>query len=1415
MTVLITSAKRKKAKPRPGSLRMWVAAFVLSALVAGAFAPRAEAFHFPWDQGHDTFSPDDPGGGGDPGDDGPNKDGSPVELATGNLRFDTVDMLIPDRGMPLGFGRSYNTLDERSGPLGVGWTCTYDERVIETTDGQEQVAILRGANGKRERFVRQASGAYTSPTYSFKTLIKQADGSFDLRLRRGGIRRYDPSGRLMELVGRNANTLRLQYDSGGFLSRITGPSGRTLTMIKAPNGRLDSIRDDSGRSCRFEYDGQGRLERAISPVGGAISYEYDTSSRLAVIRNEQGAIVNQVNYDGQGRVASLSEFDETFTYTYANGRTTKRDSQGNNWVYDYNATGNITRVTNPNGRSQAITYNAQLQIESVSDELGRVVRHTFDSRGNVASIIGPNGDVATLTYDSVHNRIETATTPAAAVTRYSYDGNGNLASVTDAEGNVGRMSYTGDGQLAGFTDPLGNAIRYEYDANGFVSRFVDANGNVTQFTYDGRGNTTSTTDAVGNAQTFEYDDLDRLVRAVDATGHAVTYSYDTAGNLLRLTDKNGNATVYTYDNQDRLVAKADPMGNVLAYDYDARGNLARLDSSGRVTTFTYDNLDRVVRKTTADNDVRFAYNDAGNLVAVDDNDSSIRFSYDHRARLVQAETLDVGVQPATRIVYDYDGNGRRVAMTDPDGQTTRYTYDALSRLRTIQVGTRLPVDLTYDPLLRLTQLTMPNGSSTAYAYDAYGQLNQLTQVVSGGSLPKLTYDYDALGRQTSLQMGADPPTTYSYDPVSRLMGANVLADPTRNESYTYDASGNRLSSHQSASYDYDTLNRLEADNQFRYTYDAHGNLKTKTEGVSGQVTRYTYDGEDQLVQIDFADGSVATYRYDGLGRRIEKNVDGVITQYVYDGPDVLVEYAPNGVVLAKYAHGPAVDQPIMMERGGSDFYYLSDGLGSVTALTDAAGDVVASYSYDSFGNITEATGGVENPYTYTGREYDTESGLYYYRSRYYDPQAGRFIQEDPIHFLGGYNVYRYAANSPLNLYDPFGLDSPHNNWLDWLQTGLDVVGLVPGFGEAADLLNAGIYAGRGDWLNAGLSAGAAVPFAGWGATAGKFGNKATRWGNRAPSGFCFAEGTTVATEDGFEEIQTLEVGDRVLTSASDAQTSTTTVDPTWKLVKLALFEPASVSGIVHLEVLRSADWLAFTDCVRGERIWFELPEQDMAGWARVESVEPAPPVESSSGRVVLSKVRHLARGTVEMVVGSDKPPVTTTMGHRFFSVTRGAWVAAGGLRPGEILQTRAGTVALLAVHTRDTVQAVYNIEVDTDHCYFVSDDEILSHNSVPCSAGSRPPNLSPPGAGRRGAFREAKREAGVPVSQQPSRVLPNVNRQGNPQPGRIYEYDVPAPGGGRRTVQIRDDAGGHNYGPGNAQNRGPHFNTPDGGHFDY
>jgi len=221
------------------------------------------------------------------------------------------------------------------------------------------------------------------------------------------------------------------------------------------------------------------------------------------------------------------------------------------------------------------------------------------------------------------------------------------------------------------------------------------------------------------------------------------------------------------------------------------------------------------------------------------------------------------------------------------------------------------------------------------------------------------------------------------------------------------------------------LNQYGSVGGVSYSYDDNGTL------IDDGTYLYYYDCENRLTGVD----EEVSYKYDFAGRRVKKIASGnpdVITKYCYDGDQVIAEYDGSNTLLRRFVYGPGIDEPVCMidvADSNAVYYYHYDGLGSVVALSDANGVIVERYKYDVFGqpmiidpnNEQLTTSNYGNPYMFTGRRYDSEVGLYYYRFRYYRPEIGRFLQTDPIGYFAGLNLYTYVGNNPLNWLDPFGL----------------------------------------------------------------------------------------------------------------------------------------------------------------------------------------------------------------------------------------------------------------------------------------------------------------------------------------------------------------------------------------------------------
>ena len=285
------------------------------------------------------------------------------------------------------------------------------------------------------------------------------------------------------------------------------------------------------------------------------------------------------------------------------------------------------------------------------------------------------------------------------------------------------------------------------------------------------------------------------------------------------------------------------------------------------------------------------------------------------------------------------------------------------------------------------------------------------------TLDGAVYTVDNVGnRLTRAPQPTGTATSFTYDSIYELLTA---AQKKTTESYTYDAVGNRLSALGSSGWTYNLSNELTSRPNLTYTYDNNGNTLTK---VSSGTTSFAWDFENRLTSVTLpGSGGTVTFKYDPFGRRIYKSSSSGASIYAYDGDNLIEETNASGGVVARYTQDLNIDEPLSMLRSGATSYYSADGLGSITSLANSSGSVANTYTYDSFGNLTASTGTLTNPFRYTAREFDTETGLYFYRARYYDPATGRFLIEDPIGFNAGMDFYTYVSNDATDLVDPQGL----------------------------------------------------------------------------------------------------------------------------------------------------------------------------------------------------------------------------------------------------------------------------------------------------------------------------------------------------------------------------------------------------------
>jgi len=442
-------------------------------------------------------------------------------------------------------------------------------------------------------------------------------------------------------------------------------------------------------------------------------------------------------------------------------------------------------------------------------------------------------------------------------------------------------------------------------------------------------------------------------------------------------------------------------------------------------------LNRLTQKTYPDTStVNYTYDNDSRLTQVTDPSGTYQFAFDNMGRLTATTTSYAFLTGRNFTTsYAYDAASNRTGFTDPESGATNYVYDTLNRLQTLTPPAAFTATgnfgFTYDALSRRTQMTRPNGLKSVYAYDNLSRLLSVLHQSGSTTIDGASYTLDNAGNRTSKTDKRNAvATSYSYDSIYQLLSATQGATGT--ESYTYDAVGNRTSSLGVASYTTNSSNEMTANSNASYTYDNNGNTLTKV--VGSNTTTYAWDFENRLTQVTLpGSGGSVSFKYDPFGRRIYKSSSSGTSIFAYDGDNLIEEVNSSGGVVVRYAHGQNVDEPLAMLRGGTTSFYQADGLGTGTSLSNGSGALVQTYTFDSFGKQTASSGSLTNPFQYTGREFDSETGLTFNRARYLDPGTGRFLSEDPIGFWGGSNFYAYVRNNPTKFTDVFGLAPNSSN----------------------------------------------------------------------------------------------------------------------------------------------------------------------------------------------------------------------------------------------------------------------------------------------------------------------------------------------------------------------------------------------------
>jgi len=1002
-----------------------------------------------------------------------------VDMVNFNLYLTDIPLwyatpIGPDVAIRLSYN-SQSALATRE-PFGNKWQFSYNSYLEVQTSG---TVVVYMPDGRRDVYNPDLSGGYTKPYKVYNTLKKNSATNYTLSFPDGVMFVYDKTQAavagpvLTELRDAYGQKLTFSYNANGQLIAITDATGKNTTLAYNGNGLVTRVTDPVGRTATFEYDNGKNLIK-ITDMGGYWSaFAYDATVYLTSITNgtdtwgfqiEPAGGVTTEDYPPPGgvmgenyriTVTNPAGGKEEYFFARAVGEgmhvtprnyVPYKDSTTNNYasaaarkVNSYRkigTRGEIGSVAHPSGDTATFDYDTINGTLLSETDIWGTVSYLRNPMGLPTRVTDRKGGVTTLTYHP--NNVDLATIVNGLGTiSFSYNASHDMTSWTDRTGATRSYAYNAYGQPTSLTDPLGIATHYAYDVNHFLTEITRDGQTLRKFTHDSLGRKKTVTDEEGLTLLIDYNNLDDVAKLTYPDGKYESWSYSATipHQVTSYTDRAGRTVTHTYDKLRNLIRTDYPDGGFATYTRDANGNMTTFtDTRGNSTVYTYDADDRPASKTYADGQV-VDYYYKGGLLTVDEhnsytydanqnitgNSSYASFTYDaynRRSAMSMLEVGDAGLVTNTSsfshdansrlsavdgpwdndtITIQRDATGRMTGLSVQGGEPVTYFYDSLDRLAAIQRGAD-SYSYTYTGVSRLPRkLTRPNGSYTEYQYDSLSRLQSIANMTSsGGVISRYDYTYNSQNQRASETVTNGPAL-----PVTKV---------------------------GTTSYAHNTLNQLVTSSDATFSY-MNGNLYSEDKNGEKYTTVYGFSFMLKALDSVIGANGVDTYfSYDAdkfmLRKRTEGNQVGE-TRYVRLGDIALQERDAGNNVIREYlwepGHPGGVGGLLDLKQGGERYYYLYDGKGNVTALIDSAQTVAASYSYDPFG-VPTASGSVNQPYRFSTKPYDDNTGLIYYGYRFYKPDIGRWMSRDPQMEKGGVNLYGFVGNDPVNRVDPLGLE---------------------------------------------------------------------------------------------------------------------------------------------------------------------------------------------------------------------------------------------------------------------------------------------------------------------------------------------------------------------------------------------------------
>jgi len=734
-------------------------------------------------------------------------------------------------------------------------------------------------------------------------------------------------------------------------------------------------------------------------------------------------------------------------------------------VYDYNAKGQVVRITNALGHiTDYRDYNRYGYPETVTNANRRTVKLTYDHLGNVLTrtVFRKQGqDTTTYTYMSGSSLIHTITNSSNYTLIYSYDPALRLETTKDSNGNkiFFKRNKTKNSIVISINDAQGRLMlehEKQFDELNRLIKDIGAVNKTVKITYNAGGNPVILTDAKLNQTVQTFDSLNRFKLLKNAKSGTTEYTYNNLDQITSITDARGNTTVYEYDGFGQLVRTISPDTGITEFDYDKAGNLIyKVDNKKNIVVYHYDELNRLLTEVYVDSkhDVSYEYDRPSNgeyglglLTKIIDESGITEYHYNQQDQVTREIRNIRGTTYVT--AYQYNSNGTLQEMTYPSGRVLHYEYNNEHRLTAISTVTATTMkhslvnNLEYNAFGPLASLRYGNDLTNSYIYDLDYKLRLIKNAVQ-----QFSYQYDANGNIATINnaLASDQNQEFKYDELDRLKVA--IGDYGKID-YDYDAVHNRtkkieqnhtgvkeetyLYSHENNQLEEIITSGDVPRNVRNFSYDENGQMQghkdDQRQGFRGdeKATQYFhYDSKNRLLASVKNNESWAEYTYNSLGQRVQKNIgDKKRIHYHYDlNGQLIAETLSDGTLIREYffAGSLQVATAISSDQGEADIYYVhTDHLGTPTMLTDS-GSVQWAAHYTPFGKIIVDVDNINQEIRFPGQYFDKESGLYYNYFRDYDPELGRYIQSDPIGLAGGINTYEYVAGNPVRYADPKGL----------------------------------------------------------------------------------------------------------------------------------------------------------------------------------------------------------------------------------------------------------------------------------------------------------------------------------------------------------------------------------------------------------